>query len=58
MVYLGARSLGRTPVDRELPVGTHRLRILPYGNADASETIVVHISASAGERLTLDVDPP
>ncbi len=57
-VYLGSRSLGRTPVDRDLPVGTHRLRVLPYGNADAAETIVVHISAASGERLTIDVDAP
>ena len=35
MVYLGARLLGRTPIRTELPVGRHRLRILPYGREPA-----------------------
>ena len=58
VVRLGGRSLGRTPIDRAIPVGTHRLRILPYGNADAAETLVVQISSAADERLTIDVEPP
>ncbi|MCB9595310.1 MAG: protein kinase [Sandaracinaceae bacterium] len=57
-VYLGNRSLGRTPIDRDVPEGTHRLRVLPYGRADAEEMIVVTISAAATERLTLDVFAP
>jgi len=57
-VYLGNRALGRTPIEHDLPEGTHRLRILPYGRADAEEHIVVTISAAATERLTLDVFAP
>ncbi len=57
-VWLGGQRLGRTPIDRDVPVGSHRLRVLPYGREDAAETIHVTISAAATERLTLDVDAP
>ncbi|MBX3274394.1 MAG: serine/threonine protein kinase [Sandaracinaceae bacterium] len=55
-IYLDGRSLGRTPIDREVPEGTHRIRVLPYGRADGAETMVVDVSAAAVERITLDVD--
>jgi serine/threonine-protein kinase len=34
-VYLGARLVGETPLRAELPAGTHRLRLLPYGEGPA-----------------------
>lgn len=57
-VYEGSHRLGRTPLNQELPIGRHRLRILPFGREDAAETISVYISTNVGESLTLDVGAP
>ena len=54
-VYLGSQHLGRTPVRRDLPIGTHRLSIRPNGDASAAESITVVISAVSGESLSLDI---
>ena len=55
VVYAGHRRLGRTPIQHaRLAEGTHRLRVLPYGNEPA-EPLVVTIRAGIEERLTLDI---
>jgi hypothetical protein len=41
-VFEGSRSLGRTPLRAALPVGSHRLRLLPYGEEPGhAETVEV-----------------
>ena len=56
-VYLGGRLLGRTPLRRELPAGTHRLRVLPYGREPAT-VLTIDIDADIDQRLEIDLPPP
>jgi len=56
-VYEGGRLLGQTPFRVTLPAGTHRLRLLPFGEEPA---IALELEVRAGEvtRRVVQIDPP
>ncbi len=54
-ILLGGRRLGRTPFSGELPVGRHRLRILPYGQEVGSTAITVDVEAGIDQSHTVDL---
>jgi eukaryotic-like serine/threonine-protein kinase len=56
MVFHGDRPLGRTPVRVMLPVGSQRLRLLPYGREPAQFS-VVPVEWGTVNRVTLRVGP-
>lgn len=56
VVFEGGRRLGRTPLDIQLPVGAHSLRVHPNGDADRAESVTVDISGGVtGETVSLDI---
>lgn len=56
-VYLDGRLLGRTPlpVQRDLPVGSHRLRVTKAGFTDALQLVQVRFQKTAQVVFTLSV---
>ncbi|HJL20536.1 MAG TPA: PEGA domain-containing protein, partial [Sandaracinaceae bacterium LLY-WYZ-13_1] len=52
-VMHGGRTLGRTPVRVQLPVGTQRLRLVPSGGGEP-QTVTVDVQW--GELTAVDVD--
>lgn len=56
-VQLDGRTIGRTPLRRELPAGHHRLRVLPYGQ-EPGTVLDVRIEAGIDQRLDIDLPPP
>ncbi len=56
-VYLGERSLGRTPLRVSLPVGQQRLRLLPYGHEPA-QYVVVPVAWGEINSVSFHVGPP
>jgi serine/threonine protein kinase len=55
-IYLNGRRLGQTPLTRDLPVGRHRLRVLPY-DREPAEYIPVEVEPGVEASLSIEVAP-
>jgi len=54
-VYLGNKKLGTTPARLELPIGTHNLRIRPFGRApDITRRVEVRASDAVKLKIALE----
>src|SRR4030095_1912738 len=56
-IYLNGRMLGRTPLVHDLPVGRHRLRVMPYGHEPA-DVIAVDVEPGVEQSLCIAVSEP